>query len=80
MKIKRGESVPGVLGKKLDRKAMIKAMGITPSEARYFMYVASLTDDERATLLRQQVDVMEKACLRLRTAPRGRRGRRASSL
>jgi hypothetical protein len=58
-KIKRGESVAGGLGKKMDREAMIKAMGITENDALHFMRIASLTEAELKLL--PGVEAMDKA-------------------
>ena len=58
-RLKRGESVAGGLGRKLDRDAMIEAMGLTQSEARDLMDIANLTEGELKLL--PGVEEMDKA-------------------
>ena len=50
-RLERGEPVVGGLGKKVDIGAIMKAAGITPSDARHMREVASLTAAEFESLL-----------------------------
>jgi hypothetical protein len=50
-KLKRGESVAGGLGKKLDIVAMLKSAGLTPREIRRAALYASLAPEEFEAML-----------------------------
>jgi hypothetical protein len=50
-KLKRGESVAGGLGKKLDVIAVMKSAGLTPSDLRRMRLLSSLTNAEFEALL-----------------------------
>jgi hypothetical protein len=65
-KIKRGEAVPGGLGKRLDLDALIKAAGLTPGDLRRARLFASLTEAEFEALhapepMKRRFDAMDKA-------------------
>ena len=65
-KLKRGESVAGGLGKKLDVVAVMKAAGWTPSDLRRMRLTGSLTEAEFVALLapermKRRIDVADKA-------------------
>jgi hypothetical protein len=63
-RLERGEPVVGGLGKKLDIDKIMKAAGITPSDARHMMQIASLTNEEFASLkdrIPHFVEEMDKA-------------------
>ena len=59
-RLERGESVSGGLGKRPDFDKIMKAAGVTPSNARHMMQIASLTQEEFESLP-SGVEAMEKA-------------------
>lgn len=62
-RLERGEPVVGGLGKKLDIGKIMKEAGITPSDARRMMQLASLTEEEFKSLP-SGVEAVDKATRR----------------
>jgi len=79
-RIKRGETVPGGLGKRLDFEKLMREAGITPSLLKRMKLLGSLTDEEFESFLEKNhagFEAMDKAMdrearqiLRARRSPR----------